>query len=465
MKIPSERIGEIAGTIASGALTGGLTLAGEAIVTSGLGALTTDAIAGSMIGGGVGAAVNNILGGGQISNVLAGIAGGVATRGAISKYRQRQSHQQQAVNETQPLLGGGNTVGGSRSGRSRLVTRNGTNRSEITRIGNDDIEFVPQQPQQSTLSKIKEITSRKAKEATQQMLNIGGQISHGAQNIRQRMSGRSRNDERGAYTSNLANAPEGIDEPVIVGRLSKPEYLEGADEPSRVGTFAKPEEHDAAVVLQGYLKKRPANQAKSMIERDEELKRQAKHAGKPLWQKTIDEARDLNKHEEYMDKLKETVVNAGKIKETRKKNKERYIKLYNECKTPNPNPIVYESIYGPFEPSGVKPKTLSEQKLLPFSNISSIEKTAAMKIQRAVKGKISKTKLENAKTTKSETLNNKAASTLQAAIKRKKSDNVIQNKAFENLIEDDTTAALQKAPSTLQAAIRRKTKKAIIFNH
>ena len=61
MKIPLGRIGEIAGTVASGALTGGLTLAGEALATGGLGALTTDAIAGSMIGGGVGAGVNSTL--------------------------------------------------------------------------------------------------------------------------------------------------------------------------------------------------------------------------------------------------------------------------------------------------------------------------------------------------------------------------------------------------------------------
>ena len=53
-----------------------------------------------MIGGGVGAGVNNALGGGQISNVLSGIAGGAAARGAISKYRQRQARQQQSVNET-----------------------------------------------------------------------------------------------------------------------------------------------------------------------------------------------------------------------------------------------------------------------------------------------------------------------------------------------------------------------------
>ena len=80
------------------------------------------------------------------------------------------------------------------------------------------------------------------------MLNIGDQISEGVQNVRQRISGRAKKDGKGTYAS-VPNA-EGMDEPILVG------------------TFAKPEEHDAATVLQGYLKKRPASQAKSMIERD-----------------------------------------------------------------------------------------------------------------------------------------------------------------------------------------------------
>ena len=34
------------------------------------------------------------------------------------------------------------------------------------------------------------------------------------------------------------------------------------------------------------------------MERDDELTRQSKHAGKPLWKKTIDEARDINKEKQ-----------------------------------------------------------------------------------------------------------------------------------------------------------------------
>ena len=64
------------------------------------------------------------------------------------------------------------------------------------------------------------------------MLNIGDQISQGARNVRQRMSGRAKNDGKGTYAS-VPNV-ETMDEPIVVG------------------TFAKPEEHDAASVLQGY---------------------------------------------------------------------------------------------------------------------------------------------------------------------------------------------------------------------
>jgi hypothetical protein len=218
----------------------------------------------------------------------------------------RQATQQQNVEETQPLLGG-QRLGGQR--RPRLDTRNDSSGSEITRIGNDEIEFIPQ-TQQSMMSKIKEITSRKAKEATQQMLNIGSQISEGAQRVRQRISRRTKNDGRGNYTSNLENVPEGIEEPTIVG------------------TFAKPEEHDAAKVLQGYLKKRPASQIKMMTERDEDLRRQTKHADKPLWKKTIEEARDINKHEQYMQTLKDKQERKAKMDDVAIKFKEKRKKTF-----------------------------------------------------------------------------------------------------------------------------------------
>jgi hypothetical protein len=166
----------------SGALTGGLTLAVEALVTGGLGSLTADAIAGSVIGGGVGAGVNDELGGGQIAHVLSGIAGGAAARGAISKYRQRQARQQQNAEEMLPLLGG-QRLGGRGRVRSNLIP----SQSEQ----DVDTSFRPQQerqPQETIFDKVKKISARKAREATRQMQQLGNRISEGASNIRQRIT-------------------------------------------------------------------------------------------------------------------------------------------------------------------------------------------------------------------------------------------------------------------------------------
>jgi len=80
-KIPLERIGQIAGSIATGALTGGATLVGEAVATGSLGAVTAEGIASSLIGGGVASGVSDAVGNlGAVGNVISGVAGGVAGR-------------------------------------------------------------------------------------------------------------------------------------------------------------------------------------------------------------------------------------------------------------------------------------------------------------------------------------------------------------------------------------------------
>ena len=208
-----SRLGEIAGTAATGALTGGLTLAGQALFTGGLSSLTAEAIAGSIIGGGVGAGVNDALGGGQIAQVLAGIAGSAATTGAISKYRQRQARQQQAVNETTPLLNGLGR-GDEHFVPLKLKQLNKVDHDLIRRqqekfnrnLGQieEDVDgtFIRQPerpPQESILNKVKKISARKAREATTQMQQLGSTISEGASNIRQRLTGRN-NDGRGNYS-------------------------------------------------------------------------------------------------------------------------------------------------------------------------------------------------------------------------------------------------------------------------
>ena len=131
---------------------------------------------------------------GKLGQILSGIAGGVATTGAISKYRQRQARQQQAVNETQPLLGG-QRVGGSGSGRSNLIPGGNDENfvplklKQLNKVDHDlirrqqakfnrnldqieetvDGTFTRQperQPQESILDKVKKISARKTREAT-----------------------------------------------------------------------------------------------------------------------------------------------------------------------------------------------------------------------------------------------------------------------------------------------------------
>ena len=196
MKIPlenlAEKVAEIGGSVAAGALTGGASLAGQALFTGGLSSLTAEAIAASLVGGGVGAGINSVVGGGPVGQILSGIAGGVAASKAVSKYRQRQAAQQEQINETTPLLINGQRLGGRVSGRSRLVPSQ----------AEQNVDAPPstsQQPQESLMDIVKNIATRKARQATRQMKNIGEQISSGVQNIRHKISGRN-NDGRGNYS-------------------------------------------------------------------------------------------------------------------------------------------------------------------------------------------------------------------------------------------------------------------------
>jgi hypothetical protein len=196
MKIPlenlAEKVAEIGGSVAAGALTGGASLAGQALFTGGLSSLTAEAIAASLVGGGVGAGINSVVGGGPVGQILSGIAGGVAASKAVSKYRQRQAAQQEQINETTPLLINGQRLGGRVSSRSRLVPSQ----------AEQNVDAPPstsQQPQESLMDIVKNIATRKARQATRQMKNIGEQISSGVQNIRHKISGRN-NDGRGNYS-------------------------------------------------------------------------------------------------------------------------------------------------------------------------------------------------------------------------------------------------------------------------
>jgi hypothetical protein len=127
-KIPIQNIGAIASTIATGGALGGATAAGEALIAGGFSGLlgAGESIAASAVGGGVAAGVNSGLGGGDIAHIASGIAGGIAGRAAnrtaSRRVRNRVRLDTEASTENQPLFTGrGNAVGGSRTGRSRLV--------------------------------------------------------------------------------------------------------------------------------------------------------------------------------------------------------------------------------------------------------------------------------------------------------------------------------------------------------
>jgi len=135
------------------------------------------------------------MGGSKEANIAAGLIGSIATRKAVNKYYERQAAQQKAVNETSSLLNNakplgktGNKLGGKKTGKSNLIPEE--------QLPSDK----PKETPQSMFNKVKEVTTRKAKEATQQVLNIGNQISEGVDKVRQKISGRTNFDGRGEYT-------------------------------------------------------------------------------------------------------------------------------------------------------------------------------------------------------------------------------------------------------------------------
>ena len=125
MKIPVGRHGvaEIGGAFLGGAAVGATTLATEAALfgagtaieegslLAGLNSvedsMTARVLASASIGGGVGSSVNTVLGGGPVANVIASVAGGVASRNALKEYDQRQAAQKQYIDETTSLLTSG----------------------------------------------------------------------------------------------------------------------------------------------------------------------------------------------------------------------------------------------------------------------------------------------------------------------------------------------------------------------
>ena len=126
-KIPIENIENMALAIGSAALTGGATVAGQALFSGGVAGLmgAGDAIIGASIGSGITTGASLAFGNSTVGNIASGVIGGVAggVIGRKIKNRLRNRNAIQPVETTTPteqtpLLG--NRLGG-RPGRNRLA--------------------------------------------------------------------------------------------------------------------------------------------------------------------------------------------------------------------------------------------------------------------------------------------------------------------------------------------------------
>ena len=116
-RIPIQNIENLALTIGGAALTGGATVAGQALLTGGTAGVIAsgEAILGASIGSGVTAGASTLFGNTPAGNIASGIIGGIAG-GAIGRKIARNRNT--TPTEQTPLLG--NRLGG-RPGRNRLV--------------------------------------------------------------------------------------------------------------------------------------------------------------------------------------------------------------------------------------------------------------------------------------------------------------------------------------------------------
>jgi hypothetical protein len=193
-KIPIQNIGALAGTIAGGVLTGGTIAAGEALLTGGLTGLAGagESIIGTSVGSGIGAGINSALGGGNVGNVVSGIIGGVAGRSVgrtvgstRTRAREMAAEARARSGENQPLIPrGGDRLGGSRTGQSRLVV------PEIQPASDEPGTWVvPAYEPNTIMRSIKKQANRTMQAA-----------SDTYDNLRQQLSGRNPNSSQGTYS-------------------------------------------------------------------------------------------------------------------------------------------------------------------------------------------------------------------------------------------------------------------------
>jgi hypothetical protein len=197
-RIPIQNIGAIASTIASGGALGGATAAGEALIAGGFSGLlgAGESIAASAVGGGVAAGVNSGLGGGDIAHIASGIAGGIAGRAAnrtaSRRVRNRVRLDTEASTENQPLFTGrGNAVGGSRTGRSRLVEDSEIQPVRDPQTG-ETTNWVFPATEPTIIRNIRKAAKRTMRAASETVSDIKNQISEAGGNIVDRVRGRPR---------------------------------------------------------------------------------------------------------------------------------------------------------------------------------------------------------------------------------------------------------------------------------
>ena len=219
--IPQERLLQLAGAIATGAATGGATVAGEALLTGGLSglgsAITSGTMAGAIVGGGATSLASETLGNiGPVGHVLSGVIGGVAGRAAgravTNRMRNRNTNH---TEELQPLLSSntGERLGG-RSDRNRLTE---PQVSHDPQTGNSSTWLLPpEQPPQTILN-------RMAQNIRQRSQSISDQV----QNLRQQITGRIANASRGRYSRVATNEPIEQHEPMSA---SEPPIINVTDE-------------------------------------------------------------------------------------------------------------------------------------------------------------------------------------------------------------------------------------------
>ena len=204
--IPFGNIETIAGTVGTAALTGGSSVALEALYTGGTTGLmgAGESILGAGVGSGVAAGLSSALGNSAIGNVISGTVGGFAGRAVGRRITNRLRRPTQPP-ELQPALGG-NRLGGSGSGSSRLVPNEQITYDPVTGAQSTWI-IPPEEP----ISSIRRAANRTMRRAAETVTNLKEQIADAGESIMGtiRRRGRPRSSVFPKSDENLVEDVEG----------------------------------------------------------------------------------------------------------------------------------------------------------------------------------------------------------------------------------------------------------------